>query len=42
MLEAHFTDNNESQDIWLTDDDLEPVGMAYIAPERMTEGRWNI
>jgi ribosomal protein S18 acetylase RimI-like enzyme len=42
MLEAHFTDNNESQDIWLTDDDREPVGMAYIAPERMTEGTWNM
>jgi hypothetical protein len=42
MLDAHFTDNNQSQDIWLTDDDRKPVGMAYVAPERMTEGTWNM
>jgi ribosomal protein S18 acetylase RimI-like enzyme len=38
----HFSDRNETQDIWLTDYDNEPVGMAYIAPERMTEGTWNL
>jgi ribosomal protein S18 acetylase RimI-like enzyme len=42
MLDRHFSDENQSQDIWLTDDDNEPVGMAYIAPERMTEGTWNL
>jgi ribosomal protein S18 acetylase RimI-like enzyme len=26
----------------LTDYDNEPVGIAYIAPERMTEGTWNL
>jgi ribosomal protein S18 acetylase RimI-like enzyme len=50
MLDQHFSvrataleeGKNETQDIWLTDDDNEPVGMAYIAPERMTEGTWNL
>lgn len=27
---------------WLTDDDHGPVGVAYFAPERMTEGTWNL
>jgi ribosomal protein S18 acetylase RimI-like enzyme len=42
MLDQHFSDKNETQDFWLTDYDNEPVGMAYIAPERMTEGTWNL
>jgi GNAT superfamily N-acetyltransferase len=28
--------------VWLTDDDGGPVGAAYYAPERMTEGTWNL
>jgi len=27
---------------WATDDDGGPVGVAYYAPERMTEGTWNL
>lgn len=27
---------------WLTDDDGEPVGVAYYAPERLTDGTWNL
>jgi ribosomal protein S18 acetylase RimI-like enzyme len=42
MLDKHFSNRNETKDIWLTDDDNEPVGIAYIAPERMTEGTWNL
>lgn len=42
MLDRHFSDKDEIQDIWLTDYDNEPVGIAYIAPERMTEGTWNL
>lgn len=42
MLDKHFRDRNETQDIWLTDYDNEPVGIAYVAPERMTEGTWNL
>ena len=28
--------------VWVTDDDSGPVGVAYYAPERMTEGTWNL
>ena len=44
MLDQYFRADNQSPDIWLTDDDddNEPVGMAYVAPERMTEGTWNL
>lgn len=28
--------------VWLTDDDNGPVGVAYYAPERMTDGTWNL
>jgi ribosomal protein S18 acetylase RimI-like enzyme len=28
--------------VWLTDDDSGPVGVAYFAPERLTEGTWNL
>ena len=27
---------------WVTDDDGGPVGVAYFAPERMTDGTWNL
>jgi ribosomal protein S18 acetylase RimI-like enzyme len=42
MLDEHFNSKNEPEDFWLTDYDHEPVGMAYVAPERMTEGTWNL
>jgi ribosomal protein S18 acetylase RimI-like enzyme len=42
MLDQHFRNETDSQDIWFTDDDNEPVGVAYVAPERMTEGTWNL
>lgn len=41
MLNQHFSDQT-SQDIWFTDCDDQPVGVAYVAPERMTEGTWNL
>jgi GNAT superfamily N-acetyltransferase len=34
--------SGESDDIWLTADDSEPVGVAYCAPEAMTDGTWNL
>jgi ribosomal protein S18 acetylase RimI-like enzyme len=40
MLAAHFEDAADSSDIWLTDSDL--MAIAYFAPERMTEGTWNL
>ncbi|MGF1461149.1 MAG: GNAT family N-acetyltransferase [Leptolyngbyaceae cyanobacterium] len=31
------------QDVWFTDDhDVGPVGVAYLAPEKMTTGTWNL
>ncbi|MBE9070173.1 GNAT family N-acetyltransferase [Leptolyngbya cf. ectocarpi LEGE 11479] len=31
-----------SDSFWLTDDDNGPVAAAYCAPERMTDGTWNL
>ncbi|MEE3716660.1 GNAT family N-acetyltransferase [Tumidithrix elongata RA019] len=42
MLAQHFTGTSNSPELWFTDDDGEPVGVAYTAPERMTEGIWNL
>ena len=35
----HTKDNN---DYWFTYDDGKPIAIAYCAPERMTEGTWNL
>lgn len=37
MLGQHFSDWAVSEGLWFTDDDTEPVGVAYVAPERMTD-----
>jgi ribosomal protein S18 acetylase RimI-like enzyme len=42
MLLEHFSAEADSPDLWFTDADDEPVGVAYVAPERMTEGTWNL
>lgn len=42
MLSQHFTDGTDSEGLWFTDHENEPVGVAYAAPERMTEGTWNL
>jgi ribosomal protein S18 acetylase RimI-like enzyme len=42
MLNQHFSGETENQDLWFTDDDNGVVGVAYVAPERMTEGTWNL
>lgn len=31
-----------SEDLWFTADDGEPVGVAYCAPEPVTDGTWNL
>jgi GNAT superfamily N-acetyltransferase len=45
MIAPYFA-NPAGGEFWLTDDDDEkrggPVGIAYCAPERMTEGTWNL
>ena len=40
MLAPYFEPGGQSQDHWLTEDTL--VSVAYCAPERMTEGTWNL
>ena len=42
MLTNSFSANNDSDHFWLTDDDNEPVGVAYCEPERMTHQTWNL
>jgi len=42
MLSQHFSGETNSRDFWITDDDDGPVGVAYVAPERMTKGTWNL
>jgi ribosomal protein S18 acetylase RimI-like enzyme len=34
--------SGESEDIWLTADDSEPVAVAYCAPEALTDGTYNL
>lgn len=42
MLDQHFNSEINSLGIWLTDYENEPVGVAYVAPERMTHRAWNL
>lgn len=43
MLSDYLSDNNESGEFWITDDDNGTlIGVAYCAPERMTNGTWNV
>ena len=37
-----FLNNTKSKDIWLTYDDDKPEAIAFCAPEKMTEGTWNV
>lgn len=42
MMSDYFNDENSSE-VWLSDEDeTQPVAVAYCAPERMTEGTWNL
>lgn len=42
MMEDYFSDQS-SNDIWLTRDEADiPIAIAYCAPERMTEGTYNL
>ena len=42
VLAGSLAGNNGPDHIWLTDDDDGPVAVAYYAPERLTEGTWNL
>ena len=37
-----YFNNENSKDYWFTYDDGLPVAVGYCAPERMTEGTWNL
>ncbi len=39
-LEEHLAGDSDA--IWLTADDGEPVGVAYCAPEPVANGTWNL
>lgn len=41
MTSDYFNDKNSS-DLWFTYDAGKPVAIAYCAPEKMTEGTWNL
>ncbi len=42
MLAPYFEQELASTHFWLTNDEGGPVVVAYYAPERMTEGTWNL
>jgi ribosomal protein S18 acetylase RimI-like enzyme len=41
-MTAAFLAGQASEEVWLTDDENGPLGLAYCAPERMTQGTWNL
>ena len=41
MTSDYFNHKN-SDDYWFTYDDDKPVAIGYCAPEKMTEGTWNL
>ena len=41
-MTSDFFQNQDSHDLWLTCDEGKPVALAYCAPEKMTEGTWNL
>lgn len=42
MLAPYFMQGPDGTQSWLVDDDGGLAGVAYYAPERMTEGTWNL
>ena len=43
MLTEYHAAGSGTRDVWLTDNDNDGlVSVAYFAPERMTEGTWNL
>ena len=41
-MTSDYFSNENSNDYWFTYDDGKPVAIAYCAPEKMTEGTWNL
>lgn len=42
MLASYFEQGSTGLQAWLTDDEGGPASVAYYAPERMTDGTWNL
>lgn len=42
LLADYFSRKMDSDHVWITDDEDGLVGVAYYAPERMTNGTWNL
>jgi GNAT superfamily N-acetyltransferase len=42
MLSDYFGGDRNTDCFWITDEDNEPVGVAYCEPERMTRQTWNL
>jgi ribosomal protein S18 acetylase RimI-like enzyme len=42
MLTDSLAENSNTESFWITDDDTEPVGVAYCESERMTDRTWNL
>lgn len=41
MMAGYFKNENDNE-FWFTYEDEKPVAIAYCAPEKMTEGTWNL
>lgn len=41
MMSDYFSNKN-SNEYWFTYDNEKPIAVAYCAPEKMTEGTWNL
>ena len=41
MISDYFSNQN-SREYWFTYDNGQPIAIAYCAPEKMTEGTWNL
>lgn len=41
MISDYFNNKN-SRDLWFTYDNGKPTAVAYCAPEKLTEGTWNL
>ena len=41
-MTADYFQNENNNEFWFTYEDDKPVGIAYCAPEKMTEGTWNL
>ena len=41
-MTADYFQNENNNELWFTYEDDKPVAIAYCAPEKMTEGTWNL